>query len=80
MSSQILMKKEIISRLGVLSLQSDKLNFLKWQKDNLLRSDLVKQDSLYRNRLQWIETQINIVRHTRENDTDNEDNLTNFFE
>jgi len=80
MSSQILMKKEIISRLGVLSLQSDKLNFLKWQKDNLLRSDLVKQDSLYRNRLQWIETQINIIRHTRENDTDNEDNLTNFFE
>ena len=80
MSSQILMKKEIISRLAVLSLQSDKLNFLKWQKDNLLRSDLVKQDSLYRNRLQWIETQINIIRHTRENDTDNEDNLTNFFE
>jgi len=80
MSSQILMKKQIIERLGALSLQSDKLNFLKWQKDNLLRSDLVKQDSLYRNRLQWIETQINIVRHTRENDTDNEDNLTNFFE
>ena len=80
MSSQILMKKQIIERLGALSLQSDKLNFLKWQKDNLLRSDLVKQDSLYRNRLQWIETQINIIRHTRENDTDNEDNLTNFFE
>ena len=80
MSSQILMKKQIIERLGALSLQSDKLNFLKWQKDNLLRSDLVKQDSLYRNRLQWIETQINIVRHTRENDTDNEYNLTNFFE
>ena len=37
-------------------------------------------DTYTQNRLQWIETQINIVRHTRENDTDNEDNLTNFFE
>jgi len=79
MSNQILMKKEIISRLASLNLQEDKINFLKWQKDNLMKSGV--NDTYTQNRLQWIETQINIVRHTREdNFISNTNDLSNFFE
>ena len=78
MSNQILMKKEIISRLASLNLQEDKINFLKWQKDNLMKSGV--NDTYTQNRLQWIATQINIVRHTREdNFISNANDLSDFF-
>ena len=64
----VLNKRQINERLQGFNLQSEKINFLQWQKQNLInlkeRIIIEKSKTFYENRMLWLDEQINIIKHT----------------
>ena len=70
MTNAVLNKRHILDRLRGFTSRSDKLTFLKWQKDNLSKSSMPLEDrTKYENRLIWLNEQINIINHSVDDDT-----------
>ena len=54
-------KRQTLERLQGFVSAKEKVNFLEWQKKNLINSNRSKTDrTRYNNRLKWLNTQINI--------------------
>ena len=61
MSSILLNKRQVIERLNTPLTSREKVTFLKWQRDNLSKSQMPILDKRrYDNYLKWLNTQINI--------------------
>jgi len=61
MSSILLTKRQVIERLNTPLTSREKVTFLKWQRDNLSKSQMPILDKRrYDNYLKWLNTQINI--------------------
>ena len=75
----VLNKRQINERLQGFNLQSEKINFLQWQKQNLInlkeRIIIEKSKTFYENRMLWLDEQINIIEHT----IDSNDNSNKFM-
>ena len=75
----VLNKRQINERLQGFNLQSEKINFLQWQKQNLInlkeRIMIEKSKTFYENRMLWLDEQINIIKHT----IDSNDNSNKFM-
>ena len=61
MSNVVLNKRQVIERLNSPLSSREKVTFLKWQRDNLSKSQMPILDKRrYDNYLKWLNTQINI--------------------
>ena len=61
MSNIVLTKRQVIERLNNPLTSREKVTFLKWQRDNLSKSQMPILDKRrYDNYLKWLNTQINI--------------------
>ena len=69
MSNIVLSKRQLIERLNSPLSSREKVTFLKWQRDNLSKSQMPILDKRrYDNYKEWLDTQININNNVVDDD------------
>ena len=69
MSNIVLSKRQVIERLKSPLSSREKVTFLKWQRDNLSKSQMPILDKRrYDNHKEWLDTQININNNIVDDD------------
>ena len=69
MSNILLNKRQVIERLNTPLTSREKVIFLKWQRDNLSKSQMPILDKRrYDNYKEWLDTQININNNVVDDD------------
>ena len=69
MSSVLLNKRQVMERLNSPLSSLEKVTFLKWQRDNLSKSQMPILDKRrYDNYKEWLDTQININNNVVDDD------------
>ena len=69
MSNIVLSKRQVIERLKSPLSSREKVTFLKWQRDNLSKSQMPILDKRrYDNHKEWLDTQININNNLVDDD------------
>ena len=68
MSNVLLTKRQVIERLQSPLSSRDKVIFLKWQKENLIKSIASIDKTRFNNYKEWLETQININENSVDDD------------
>jgi hypothetical protein len=69
MSNIVLSKRQVIERLKSPLSSREKVTFLKWQRDNLSKSQMPNLDKRrYDNYKEWLDTQININNNVVDDD------------
>ena len=69
MSNILLTKRQVIERLQSPLSSRDKVIFLKWQKENLIKSIATIDKTRFNNYKEWLDIQININNKIVSNDT-----------
>ena len=69
MSNVLLTKRQVIERLQSPLSSRDKVIFLKWQKENLIKSIASIDKTRFNNYKEWLDIQININNKIVSNDT-----------
>jgi len=68
MSNILLTKRQVIERLKSPLTSRDKVIFLEWQKENLIKSIASIDKTRFNNYKEWLETQININENSVDDD------------
>ena len=56
-------KRQILEQINTRTLQ-EKIAYLKFIKESIIKQDLLR-DSLYKNRVEWIDNKLNILSNTK---------------
>ena len=68
MSNILLTKRQVIERLKSPLTSRDKVIFLEWQKENLIKSIASIDKTRFNKYKEWLETQININENSVDDD------------